>query len=172
MLRRTAFGSLLGIGLFISVAALLLIVTPAVQGARLTPHLHNIPRLAPTAVPGGGSLLPDDATPLELDKPLTESLDDKIVYRYYKFNGKIGEIYKITLSAVSGNFRTNIIITSPNSDYVLGTAEGDTLIDSTMRVVIPVDNTYGVIIEYFPATIGTPVPGNISVTLSKVAATK
>ncbi len=166
MLRRFIFG----LGLLILSATLLLIHTSDAQAGVQT-GTRNIPAMQATLVPPLASI-PDDARLLELNKPLTDSMDDseKSAVRYYKFPAKAGERYHVVITVQSGNFGTNATIASTDFLQVLATTEGDTLINSSLHFAIPLDETYGVVVEYVAATVGTPAPGTISVMLTQDAA--
>jgi len=159
--RRQTFRALIAIS---ALAVIALLNAADTRGATLA---HR-DRLITTTVPPAA--LSADAQPLTPDQPITDSLDDKIGYRFYKFNARMGESYRVTIEVKTGNFWTNTTITGPDSDVVLGSTQGDTLIDSMLHFAIPQDDTYNVLVDYITPTFGTPAPGTFTITLSKVTA--
>lgn len=161
MPRRITVGLAFGVCL----AGLVLISQPLAPTVSAQ-HAHSQrPALIASAIP---TLSLNDAHELTSGQPFTDSLDESILVRAYKFAAKAGESYRLAVDVQTGNFWTTVSVTSADFSEILGESDGEALIDSALHVAIPTDGEYAVTVEYVPATIGTPVPGNYTVTLSRV----
>jgi hypothetical protein len=112
--------------------------------------------------------LPPDTTPLQLDKPLTASLDPKTTIHFYTFAGKAGQLIRISVEPKSGNFYTTLTIMSEDLDTILGGTIGEALVSGSVVVKLPDDATYAISVEYADSTIGTPTPGQYEIVVSSV----
>ena len=161
MPRRMALGLGFGVCLF---SVLLIGQTLALNASAQHTSLKRAGLLL-TAVP---TLSLNDARELTDGQPLTDALDQNAAGRAYKFGAKAGETYRLAVDVQSGNFWTAVSVTSGDFSEILGESDGESLIDSALHVAIPADGEYAVTVVYVPATIGTPTPGNYTVTLTRV----
>ncbi|MHB8626854.1 MAG: hypothetical protein ACYDBJ_19355 [Aggregatilineales bacterium] len=161
MPRRIA----LGLGLCMCVLGLLLIgQTLAPNASAQRAHVQR-PALMLTGVP---TLSLNDARELTPGQPLTDAIDENTAVRAYKFSAKAGETYRLAVDLQTGNFWTTVSVTSSDFSQILGESDGEALIDSALHVAIPSSGEYAVTVEYVPATVGTPTPGNYTVTLTRI----
>src|SRR5438270_12416427 len=56
--------------------------------------------------------IPPDTQALELDKPVTDSLDPNTGIRFYTFTAKAGQLIRVSVDPKSGNFFTTLTIMS------------------------------------------------------------
>jgi hypothetical protein len=161
MSRRIA----LGWGMCVCVFGLLLIGQTLAPNASAQSAHSKYSALTRTVVP---TLSLNDARELTPGQSLTDTIDENTAIRAYKFSAKAGETYRLAVDVQSGNFWTTVSITSGDFSQILGESDGEALIDSALHVAIPSDGAYAVTVQYVPATIGTPTPGNYSVTLTLV----
>ena len=115
--------------------------------------------------------IPPDAKMLQFDQPVTETITPEISGLFYKFSGKVDQLVRLSLEPKTGNYNsTATILDSANLDTIIGGTQGENIIGGSLIVRLPADGTYAVIIDFGPATKGTPAPGSYVITLSPVQA--
>src|SRR5271165_4158841 len=104
-----------------------------------------------------------DAKPIVVGQPITDTLDEATSARQYRFDAKAGESYRVSLEVLTCNFWTVLSITSADFSQMLGSSDGEALIDSSLHVAIEKDGAYVVTVEYATPSFGTASPGTYAV---------
>jgi hypothetical protein len=145
----------------------LLVALWLLGGASQSRTLRARPLMQGTATPSAQEL-PPDARALELDKPLTETIDPNTSIRFYTFNAKGGQLYRITLEPKSGTFYTTTTIMTLDLETIIGGTIGENLISGSLVIRPPSDGTYAISIEFADIKENVPASGSYEISLSAV----
>jgi hypothetical protein len=145
----------------------LLVALWLLGGAPQSETLRARSALQGTATPPAQEL-PPDAKTLELDKPLTESIDPNTSIRFYTFNAKGGQLYRITLEPTSGTFYTTTTIMTLDLETIIGGTIGENLISGSLVVRPPADGTYAISVEFADIKENSPATGSYEIGISLV----
>ena len=149
----------------IGVAALIALVS--LGGAAHSPTVSARPAMRAT-VDASSSEIPPDAKRLELDKPIVETIDPNSAIRFYTFEAKGGQLYRLTLDPKTGTYFTTTTIMTLDLQTIVGGTLGENLISGSLVVRIPADGTYAVSIEYADINDNNSASGSYEISLSAV----
>jgi hypothetical protein len=146
------------------VLALILVFSSAItaQGAQHQSSLHYSPLQATPP-----SELPPDTKILELDKPITDSLEPEKPGRFYKFDAKADQLLRLSIEPKSTDLFAMITILDSDLQTILGGTQGEALLGGSIILRVPANGTYVVSVDYSDMMIGTPTAGSFDVTLSE-----